>query len=80
MKILKLSNISISILEIISELRNVHSLVIKGQIQEINKITDRSVNDSEIEEAIEQLEQTGLIKQLTAAKTFTITEEGMNYL
>ncbi len=45
-----------------------------------NKITDRFVNDSEIERKIEHLEQTGLIKQLTTPNTFTITEEGTNYL
>ncbi|MHA1237142.1 MAG: hypothetical protein ACTSQ9_05740 [Candidatus Hodarchaeales archaeon] len=80
MKTLNLSNISLSILEIISEQRNVHCLVIKGQIQELNKITGRSVEDSEIEREIEHLEQTGLIKQLTTPNTFTITEEGTNYL
>jgi len=76
----RLSNISLSILEILSEQRNVHSLVIKGQIQELNKVTGQPVNDSEIEESIEQLVQSGLIKQLTTPKTFTITEEGKNYL
>ena len=80
MKKPNLSNISLSILEIISEQRNVHSLVIKGQIQELNKITGRSVNDSEIEIEIEHLEQAGLIKQLTTPNTFAITEEGTNYL
>ena len=54
--------------------------MIKGQIQELNKITGQNINDSEIEEAIEQLEQSGLIKQLAVPNTFTITEEGMNYL
>lgn len=76
----ELSNISLSILEIISEQRNVHNLVIKGQIQELNKITGHSIKDSEIEETTEQLVVSGLIRQLATPKTFTITEEGMNYL
>jgi predicted transcriptional regulator len=80
MKQTKLSNISSSILEIISEQRNVHSLVIKGQTQELNKFTGRLVSDSEVEEAIEQLEQNGLIEQLTTPVTFKITEEGEKYL
>ena len=80
MKTLKLSNISFSILEILSEQRNVHSLVIKGQIQELNKITGWTINDSEIDRAIEQLEQSLWIKQLTTPKIYAITEEGMNYL
>ncbi len=80
MKKPNLSNISLSILEIISEQRNVHSIVIKGQIQELNKITGRFVKDSEIEMEIEHLEQAGLIKQLKTPNTFTITEEGTNYL
>ncbi len=76
----KLSNISLSILEIISEQRNVHSLVIKGQIQDLNKITGNLVSDSKIEETLVQLEKTGLIKQLKTPKTFAITEKGLNYL
>ena len=76
----ELSNISLSILEIISEQRNVHNLVIKGQNQEINKITGHSIKDSEIEETIEQLVLSGLIRQLATPKTYAITAEGKNYL
>ena len=75
-----LSNLSLSILEIISEQRNVHSLVIKGQLLDLNKITGSNLSGSEIDDTLILLEKSGLIKELETPKTFSITEKGMNYL
>ena len=75
-----LSNLSLTILEIISEQRNVHSLIIKGQIQEMSQLTGKTVSDSEINDAIDHLVTKNLIKQLPTPNTYVLTEEGKNYL
>ena len=76
----KLSNLSLTILEIISEQRNVHKMVIQGQIQEINQVTGKNVTDLEINEAINNLIQVKLVKQLSMPNTYTITEKGKDYV
>ena len=76
----ELTNLCLTILEIISEQRNVHSVVIKGQVQEMNKLTGENVTDLEINDAIQHLIQSNLIKQLPTPNTYVITEEGKNYL
>ena len=77
----EISNLALSILEIIFQQRNVHILIVKGQLQEMSKITGQDLNDSEFEEAIQQLEEKKLIKKISHRKDVLIlTSKGKEYL
>ena len=77
----ELSNIALSILEIIGQQHDVHILLVKGQLQEMSKITDHTVKNSEFEEAIDMLEEKNLIERHEFnTDTLIITSEGKDYL
>ena len=77
----ELSNITLSILEIIGQQHDVHILLVKGQLQEMSKITGHSISSDKFEGAIDQLEEKNLIKRLEfKTDTLIITPEGRNYL
>ena len=74
---IELSNLSLSILEIIAQQRDIHILLVKGQLQEMNKITGQTLEDSDFNNSIYELEQKGLIKELeTKPKSYIITSKG----
>jgi hypothetical protein len=77
----EISKLALSVLEIVSQQRNVHILVAKGQLQEMSKITGQSLDDSEFEKACLQLEDKKLIKKIGAKKnTLILTPKGKEYL
>ena len=74
---IELSNLSLSILEIIAQQRDIHILLVKGQLQEMNRNTGRTLEDSDFNNAIYELEQRELIKELeTNPKSYIITSKG----
>ena len=80
-KLDEISNVAQTILEIIAQQQDVHILLVKGQLQEMSKITDQKFNLSEFDEAIQLLENTNLIERLKFKKdTFIITSEGKEHL
>ena len=75
------TNLAQSILEIIAQKRDVHILMVKGQLQEISKITGRSLDNSKFEETIQQLEKKKLIKKIDPKNDIIIlTSKGKEYL
>jgi hypothetical protein len=77
----EISNLALSILEIIAQQRNVHILVIKGQLQEMSKITGKILDNSQFDQAIQQLEEKKLIKKINPKKdTLILTPKGKEYL
>ncbi len=77
----ELTNLSLSILEIISQQRDIHILLVKGQIQQMNKITGQTLEDSDFEQAVHQLEQRGLIKEIESRPdSFVLTSKGNMYV
>ncbi|MHA1993297.1 MAG: hypothetical protein ACW97Z_02030 [Candidatus Hodarchaeales archaeon] len=77
----ELSNLSLSILEIIAQQRDIHILLVKGQLQEMSKITGQTLEDSDFNNAIHELEQKDLIKELESKpKSYTSTSKGKSVL
>ena len=77
----ELTNLSLSILEIISQQRDIHILLVKGQLQEMNKVTGKTLDDSDFEQAVHQLEKRGLIKEIESRpNSFVLTSKGNNYV
>ena len=73
----ELSNLSLSILEIIAQQRDIHILIVKGQLQEMNKAIGQTLIDTDFEEAIHQLEEKDLIKELEMkSKSYILTSKG----
>ncbi len=73
----ELSNLSLSILEIIAQQRDIHILLVKGQLQEMSKITGQTLEDSDFNNAIHELEQKDLIKELESkSKSYILTSKG----
>ncbi len=77
----ELSNLSITILEIIAEQRDIPILLVKGLLQEMNKSMGINVEDSAFNLSVQHLEDEGFIKKLnTKPISYAITAEGKNYL
>jgi predicted transcriptional regulator len=77
----ELSNLSLSILEIIAQQRDIHILLVKGQLQEMNKRIGQTLEDSDFEVAIHQLEEKNLIKELeTKPKSYILTSKGRSFV
>ena len=76
-----LSNLALTIIEIINQQYNVHVLVVKGQIQDMMKITGKKLDNSEFKDAITHLEAIKFIQRLsTNSDVLILTEEGKKFL
>lgn len=77
----ELSNLSQSIVEIIAEQRDIHILLVKGQLQEMNRVIGLTIEDAEFIKAIQSLVNKGLIMELeTKPKSYVITSEGKEFI
>ncbi|MFX1284400.1 MAG: hypothetical protein ACFFB5_12130 [Promethearchaeota archaeon] len=77
----KISNIELTILEIISQHRDIHYLNIMAQIKQMSNITGQSFNKNLFEESISGLEKKEYIRRLPSnPETFGITEKGRNLI
>ncbi len=75
------TNLELSILEIVSQHRDVHLLSIMDQIKQMNIVTGQPFDKNAFMESIEALEKKGYIQRLvTNPDTFGITEKGNKYL
>ena len=75
------TNLELSILEIVSQHRDIHILNIMNQIKQMTMITGQSFDKNAFNESIVGLEKKGYIKRLvTNPDTFGITEKGINLL
>lgn len=73
----KVTNLEITILEIISQHRDLHALNIMAQIQEMNRITGQEFDKDMFIESMNRLEKNGYIRRLVNnPETFGITEKG----
>lgn len=76
-----LTNIELTILEIISQHRDVHFLSVMAQIQQMNSITGQSFDKKAFNESLVELEKKGYIRRLPSnPETFGITEKGQELL
>ena len=81
MKIPKLSNLELTIIEIVSQQHDVHILVVKGQIQDMMKITGKLLDDSEFNNALTRLESIKFIQRMsTNSDILVITKEGKKFI
>ncbi|UCG02335.1 MAG: hypothetical protein JSW11_22450 [Candidatus Heimdallarchaeota archaeon] len=72
-----LSNMELSIIEIISQHRDIHFLSIMTQIQQMSGITGQSFDKKVFDESLVKLEEKGYIRRLPSnPETFGITEKG----
>ena len=77
----ELTNTELTILEIISDNRTIHRIMIMGQMQEINKITGQDFDKALFRRSLLRLEKIDYIKRLlTDDNTFKITEKGKEIL
>lgn len=77
----QISNIELTILEIISQHRDIHYLNIMAQIKQMSNITDQSFNKNLFEESLAGLEKKEYIRRLPSnPETFGITEKGRDLL
>ncbi len=75
------TNLELSILEIVSQHRDIHILNIMNQIKQLSMITSQSFDKNALMESIEGLEKKGYIKRLvTNPDTFGITDKGTSLL
>ncbi|MHA1941542.1 MAG: hypothetical protein ACXACP_04535 [Candidatus Hodarchaeales archaeon] len=76
-----LSNLALTILEIVSQQQDVHILVVKGQIQDMAKITGGGFDNSEFNNALSQLESIEFVQRLpTNSDLLVSTDKGKSYL
>lgn len=76
-----LSNMEISILEIISQHRDVHLLNIMAQLKQMTTITGQLFDKKQFMESIERLEHLDHIKRLSSNdQTFRLTETGKDLI
>ncbi|MHA2226200.1 MAG: hypothetical protein ACXAC8_13410 [Candidatus Hodarchaeales archaeon] len=76
-----LSNMDISILEIISQHRDIHLLSIMAQIKQMTTITAQIFNKNQFMENIERLERLGHIRRLPSNdQTFCLTQTGKDLI
>ena len=81
MNSLELSNLELTIMEIVSQQHDVHILVVKGQIQDMMKITGKNLDDSEFNNALTQLESIKFIQRLsTNSNVLVLTKEGNKFI
>ena len=77
----EISNMELTILEIISQHRDIHFLNIMAQIKQMSNITDQSFNKNLFEESLAGLEKKKYIMRLPSnPETFGITEKGRDLL
>ncbi|MFX0122049.1 MAG: hypothetical protein ACFFAE_00280 [Candidatus Hodarchaeota archaeon] len=76
-----LTNMELTIIEIISQHRDIHFLNIMAQIQQMSNITGQSFDKKVFEESLVKLEKKCYIKRLPSnPETFGITEKGRELL
>ena len=76
-----ITNMELSIIEIISQHRDVHFLSIMAQIQQMSSITNQPFNKNQFDESLVKLERKGFIRRLPSnPETFGITEKGRELL
>jgi hypothetical protein len=76
-----LTNMELSIIEIISQHRDIHFLNIMAQIQQMSSITNQSFDRRLFDENLAELERKGYIRRLPSnPETFGITEKGREML
>ena len=72
-----LTNMELTIIEIISQHRDIHFLSIMAQIQQMSSITGQTFNKKAFDESLVELEKKGYIRRLPSNPgTFGITEKG----
>jgi DNA-binding MarR family transcriptional regulator len=75
------SNVELSILEIISQHRAIHRINVMGQMLEMSKITGQSFDKALFRKSILNLEKAGYIRRSKSdIETFIITPEGKELL
>ena len=76
-----LTNMELTIIEIISQHRDIHLLNILAQIQQLSSITGQSFDKKVFDENLAGLEKKGYIRRLSSnPETFGITEKGRELL
>ncbi|MFX1516251.1 MAG: hypothetical protein ACFFC6_08080, partial [Promethearchaeota archaeon] len=76
-----ITNMELSIIEIISQHRDIHFLSIMAQIQQMSSITNQPFNKNQFNESLAKLEMKGYIRRLPSnPETFGITEKGRELL
>ena len=76
-----LSNMELTIIEIISQHRDIHFLNIMAQIQQMSSITGQSFDKKTFDASLEKLEKRGYIRRLPSnPETFGIAEKGKEVL
>ena len=76
-----LTNMELSIIEIISQHRDIHFLNIMAQIQQMSSITNQPFDKKVFDEGLVELERKGYIKRLPSnPETYGITEKGRELL
>jgi DNA-binding HxlR family transcriptional regulator len=76
-----LSNMELSIIEIISQHRDIHFLSIMAQIEQMSSITGQSFDKKVFAESLAELEKKGYIWRLPSnPETFGVTEKGRELL
>lgn len=76
-----LTNMELTIIEIISQHRDIHFLNIMAQIQQMSGITGQSFDKKTFDVSLEKLEKRGYIRRLPSnPETFGITEKGQELL
>ncbi len=76
-----LSNLALTILEIVSQQHDVHILAVKAQLLDMNRITGVKFNNSDFGDAVDQLESIGFIQRLkTQSEILISTDKGKSYL
>ena len=76
-----LTNTEITILEIISQHRDIHFLNIMAQIKQMATMTGQTFDKKLFEESLAGLEKKGFIKRLVRnPETFGVTEKGKDLI
>lgn len=76
-----LSNMELTIIEIISQHRDLHFLNIMAQIQQMSSVTGQSFDKKVFDESLVELEKKGYIRRLPSnPETFGITKKGRELL
>ncbi len=76
-----LTNMELTIIEIISQHRDIHFLNIMAQIQQMSSVTGHSLDKKVFDESLVELEKKGYIRRLPSnPETFGITEKGRELL
>ena len=76
-----LTNMELSIIEIISQHRDIHFLNVMAQIQQMSGVTGQSFDKIVFDKSLVELEKKGYIRRLPSnPETFGLTEKGRELL